>query len=775
MTDRVIHRVPLDDLDLEKQKFSAKDDIKPWLQNRLLPTKGIHVVIERSDTTKIIFKCKNKEKKTKIILSKNSNSKIPIRRHTSCPFKIRANYSVRNKVWSLSVIDDKHDHAVDSPSSLNLINLPTTTTTTATNVDPIINSSTSLISNSDSTGSILSQSISSSNSINKSDSPKPKTKSPPKKGNARASKSASSSGRSSLRSSITSFNSQSSRNTSVEDFNNPVQPPTSMNSMIPTNSYDSNDSSPYPSSMPQPQPIQAPRQSQSQPQLVQQQQQQQKQQPGKRRKSASSALLKVKRLKDTFSNVSPIQEIPTSTNSFIGPSNELQALPPPLPHPRSKQQQQQQQQQKQTRQPRQPRQPKPQRAVQQSEQSFAPPPRQQQQPQQQHNSQSLSVSPDNQQTPSYQANHDETSPRMNIPQEQTRIVQSLQNLQVYVRDKIKDEILDNKNIHESVKTDLLDSFVSQVILDYRNYLSPQFLFSLRQNLFDKRMISIDSMSDLGQGDNDQQQVHQQSHQHHQQQSQQQQHHQQQQQQQQQQFTPQSNRKINLVQNWLPGSTPGVGGLIRLSPLLNDNDNNEYAASVVGTSSNNPNNNALDNLTHLPGITTNTLNYLMQLPPPGNSTMGINPTQQLLQQSMPPIQTPNQQLPPLNTIQKLPSSGNPNTSSNNPNSSSSSSTLPHPLNSVGSTLNPSSLLKTSSKNTNSNINNNNNANNNSVFNSYFMNPSATSPAFIFNNTSNPTNSNTPNINKDNNVNNNQNNNSNNNSNILNTMPNYDSGW
>ena len=42
----------------------------------------------------------------------------------------------------------------------------------------------------------------------------------------------------------------------------------------------------------------------------------------------------------------------------------------------------------------------------------------------------------------------------------------------------------------------------------------------------------------------------------------------------------------MQQNWLPGSTPGVGGLIRLSPLLNDNDNNEYAAvaaaAVVGS-------------------------------------------------------------------------------------------------------------------------------------------------------------------------------------------------
>ena len=66
MTDRVTHRVSLDDLNLEKQKFDSKDDIKPWLQDNLQSTKGINVVIERSDTSKIIFKCKTRKRKQKL-------------------------------------------------------------------------------------------------------------------------------------------------------------------------------------------------------------------------------------------------------------------------------------------------------------------------------------------------------------------------------------------------------------------------------------------------------------------------------------------------------------------------------------------------------------------------------------------------------------------------------------------------------------------------------------------------------------------------------------
>ena len=47
--------------------------------------------------------------------SKKTASKTMIRKHTSCPFKIRANYSVRNKVWTLLIVSDEHDHVVDLP------------------------------------------------------------------------------------------------------------------------------------------------------------------------------------------------------------------------------------------------------------------------------------------------------------------------------------------------------------------------------------------------------------------------------------------------------------------------------------------------------------------------------------------------------------------------------------------------------------------------------------------------------------------------------------
>ena len=77
MTDRVIHRVPLDDLHLETQQFNSKDDIKPWLQGALRHNKGIDIVIERSDTTKIIFRCKNNVNEKRIVKSKEVILKSP--------------------------------------------------------------------------------------------------------------------------------------------------------------------------------------------------------------------------------------------------------------------------------------------------------------------------------------------------------------------------------------------------------------------------------------------------------------------------------------------------------------------------------------------------------------------------------------------------------------------------------------------------------------------------------------------------------------------------
>ena len=73
------------------------------------------MVIERSDTSKIIFKCKTRKEKNKNCGVQENCIQTMIRKHTSCPFKIRANYSVRNKVWTLLIVSDEHDHVVDLP------------------------------------------------------------------------------------------------------------------------------------------------------------------------------------------------------------------------------------------------------------------------------------------------------------------------------------------------------------------------------------------------------------------------------------------------------------------------------------------------------------------------------------------------------------------------------------------------------------------------------------------------------------------------------------
>lgn len=98
----------LSDLVLDNQRFTSRDEIKPWLQDFLLNKKGIHIVIARSDSNKIIFKCKSGKNRDDM-----NQKMIKSRRQTSCPFKVRANYSIRNKVWTLVVINDTHDHDID--------------------------------------------------------------------------------------------------------------------------------------------------------------------------------------------------------------------------------------------------------------------------------------------------------------------------------------------------------------------------------------------------------------------------------------------------------------------------------------------------------------------------------------------------------------------------------------------------------------------------------------------------------------------------------------
>lgn len=95
-------RSSLEDLGLDHQRFSHKKDIKPWLLKQLESKKNIGISIERSDSIKVIFRCKP-------LLSREAETDPP-RRHTTCPFKIRANYLIRNKTWSLVAINDSHNH-----------------------------------------------------------------------------------------------------------------------------------------------------------------------------------------------------------------------------------------------------------------------------------------------------------------------------------------------------------------------------------------------------------------------------------------------------------------------------------------------------------------------------------------------------------------------------------------------------------------------------------------------------------------------------------------
>ncbi|AOA61243.1 Transcription factor [Komagataella phaffii CBS 7435] len=123
----------------EKKLFDDKLLIKPWLQSQLI-VKGINIVIERSDDSKIVFKCKNsgvcgtdedhvhfaikqrkranrvkglsvseKEDNERFISSEKKKLK-DLRKKHNCPFRIRANFSLRSKKWSIVVVNDEHNH-----------------------------------------------------------------------------------------------------------------------------------------------------------------------------------------------------------------------------------------------------------------------------------------------------------------------------------------------------------------------------------------------------------------------------------------------------------------------------------------------------------------------------------------------------------------------------------------------------------------------------------------------------------------------------------------
>ncbi|EJS43752.1 rcs1p [Saccharomyces arboricola H-6] len=135
--------------------FKDKSDIKPWLQKIFYP-QGIELVIERSDTFKVVFKCKaakrgrNGRRKRKdksneqdqeenkshtndeeleytggssFILSTSGPQSSPdqsfsgkpkkkrcVSRFNNCPFRVRATYSLKRKRWSIVVMNNNHSH-----------------------------------------------------------------------------------------------------------------------------------------------------------------------------------------------------------------------------------------------------------------------------------------------------------------------------------------------------------------------------------------------------------------------------------------------------------------------------------------------------------------------------------------------------------------------------------------------------------------------------------------------------------------------------------------
>ncbi|ODQ58280.1 hypothetical protein WICANDRAFT_64419 [Wickerhamomyces anomalus NRRL Y-366-8] len=106
--------------------FTSRDDIKPWIHENLDP-RGISLVIERSDASKVVFKCKNLHRKSsapRTTTTKIVNGKPVLKRvrrsipEDSCPFRLRVSYSVKYKNWSVNII--KHEHNLSLCSNFGL-------------------------------------------------------------------------------------------------------------------------------------------------------------------------------------------------------------------------------------------------------------------------------------------------------------------------------------------------------------------------------------------------------------------------------------------------------------------------------------------------------------------------------------------------------------------------------------------------------------------------------------------------------------------------------
>ena len=120
--------------------FIDKADIKPWLQKIFYP-QGIELVIERSDNTKVVFKCKaskrGKNAKEPMITQTDTDDSVTtttqttqtpavmkkkkkrsVSRFNVCPFRIRATYSLKRKKWGIVVLNNSHSHDLEfNPNS----------------------------------------------------------------------------------------------------------------------------------------------------------------------------------------------------------------------------------------------------------------------------------------------------------------------------------------------------------------------------------------------------------------------------------------------------------------------------------------------------------------------------------------------------------------------------------------------------------------------------------------------------------------------------------